>query len=354
MSSLDFEAEKIAFKEFYASNQVRLRDASDSFRTLVQLLLSDRDDFSSPVVTSRVKDRDECISKFSRKYQTKCEETSTLYDIRDYITDLIGIRVVCLYETDVRLVRTVIENNFDVVDITDKTLSREQHDDSFGYKGLHLDLKLRSPRSDMPEYRRFTDLQFELQVRTIIQDAWSTLDHKIKYKKTIPADLKRRINRLAALFELSDQEFLNISNDTKSLQKKADESLPSDDQTPPPVSSQLSQPLTAFEFTAIVRGLFPGYPFEPNKVDGFVEELLNINTEITSAQLKDIASRHSIVVNKYKNYEMERYFTRLNPYTTIRHMLFLEDKERYSRILFDFARANFEKWLQEQRCNPPL
>lgn len=348
MASTDFETEKIAFKEFYASNQVRLRDAADSFRTLVQLLLSDRDEFSSPVVTSRVKERDECISKFMRKYQKSCEETKTPYEIQGYITDLIGIRAVCLYETDICLAQNVIVDNFEVINITNKSQLREQHDDSFGYKGLHLDLKLKLPRRDMPEYRQFTDLKFELQLRTIIQDAWSTLDHKIKYKKTIPAKLKRRINRLAALFELSDQEFLNISAETKKLQEEANQSMPGEEALLFRVSGSLSQPLTAFEFTAIVRGLFPGYPFNSDKVDEFVEELLEMSPTMTSAQLKNIVSRHSAVVKKYKEYEMERYHTKLNPYTTIRHMLFLEDKEQYSRVLFDFARTHFETWLKEQ------
>ena len=50
--------------------------------------------------------------------------------------------------------------------------------------------------------------------RTIIQDSWSVLDHKIKYKKSIPGSLKRRINVLSALFELADREFRQIRDAT--------------------------------------------------------------------------------------------------------------------------------------------
>jgi putative GTP pyrophosphokinase len=39
------------------------------------------------------------------------------------------------------------------------------------------------------------------------------LDHKIKYKKSIPHKLKRRINRLSALFEIADDEFLRIKKE---------------------------------------------------------------------------------------------------------------------------------------------
>ena len=54
-------------------------------------------------------------------------------------------------------------------------------------------------------------MAFELQIRTIIQDSWSVLDHKIKYKKSIPGQLKRRINVLSALFELADREFCRFA-----------------------------------------------------------------------------------------------------------------------------------------------
>jgi len=56
-------------------------------------------------------------------------------------------------------------------------------------------------------------------MRTIIQDAWSILDHKIKYKKSIQQSLKRRINRLSALFEIADDEFFRI-NDEIALEEK--------------------------------------------------------------------------------------------------------------------------------------
>jgi len=69
----------------------------------------------------------------------------------------------------------------------------------------------------MREYQRYAELRFEVQIRTIIQDAWSTLDHKIKYNQSIPLDIKRRINTLAALFELADREFFSIKKQTDSV-----------------------------------------------------------------------------------------------------------------------------------------
>ena len=112
MASLDFDAECEAFSSDYRADERRLREASSSFATLIQLLLSDAADFATPNVSFRVKDREECISKFKRKYLADCERDQCAYEIRPFITDLIGIRVVCLYETELHAIADVLSKHF--------------------------------------------------------------------------------------------------------------------------------------------------------------------------------------------------------------------------------------------------
>lgn len=258
MASLDFAKEKEAFKEFYAGNLIVFRDAAESICTLITLLLADKEEFPTQQVLSRVKDRNECITKFARKYQSVCEKEKTPYEIKDYITDLIRLRIICHYSSDVVAVLHVLKQNFDILEITDKSQAFEMEERLFGYKGLHLDLKLSKNRRELPEYSRFCNLRFEVQLRTIIQDAWSLLDHKIKYKKNIPHELKlkRRINRLAALFELADQEFLNIRKETK-LREDTATAKTSDFQDLTTAEEQQLTPLDAFAFLSLAQRKFP-------------------------------------------------------------------------------------------------
>jgi putative GTP pyrophosphokinase len=130
-----------------------------------------------------------------------------------------------------------------------------------------LDLKLNDNRGSLPEYSKFASLQFELQVRTIIQDAWSVLDHKIKYKKKIPIGLKRGINRLAALFEVADEEFLRIKNETQQEVQKVESNIEPNKEPAPEL-------LNVFAFLSIAKGYFPNYQFDESKADSFVEEIL--------------------------------------------------------------------------------
>jgi putative GTP pyrophosphokinase len=341
MASLDFDKEKESFKEFYAKNGPILHDAATSLRTLLALLLADNDDFPTPQVLARVKERDECIAKFTRKYQAQCEANQIAYEIKDYITDLVGLRVICLYSSDVVHIHKVLSSNFEVLEVTDKTLAVEQEEGLFGYKGLHLDLKLDGSRSALPEYLRFREIRFEVQLRTIVQDAWSVLDHKIKYKRSIPHELKRRINRLAALFELADQEFLNIREETLEREAKA--------KAEPGISSFLavatSSPVDAFSFLNVAQKHFNAYPFQGHKIDGFVEELLEVAPTLSPAEIDQALSESDETLSEYKIYQHERYRNRLNPYTAIRHSLYLCDP-RFAPLLFELQRKNFDEWRE--------
>jgi GTP pyrophosphokinase len=122
-----------------------------------------------------------------------------------------------LYESNIATAVETLKSGFEVVDITDKTRELEDNEDRFGYKGLHLDLRLNAKRKALPEYQKLSEYQFEVQVRTIVQDAWSEIDHKLKHKKGLPSGLKRRVYNLAGLFELADREFDSIRGETDAL-----------------------------------------------------------------------------------------------------------------------------------------
>jgi len=354
MPSLDFELEKKNFRDYYNEYHGLLDGAKDSFITLVNSLIRNSSDIAISKIEGRVKDRDECVKKFSRKYRTTLETGKNEYQIIDHITDLIGLRVVCLYEDDIEKLKGLLCSHFEVIDITDKIAQIENTENSFGYKGLHLDLKLNEQRKALPEYSKFVDLRFEVQLRTIIQDSWSVLDHKIKYKKSIPNYLKRRINSLAALFEVADREFREIRNSTE-------ESIKAEDIPQEQIIQEYDQaetgeeqpkfscsPLNAFSFLKIANHFFNGYEFESHKVDGFTEEIVGLKPNITRGKFNFYMRESISKVKKYKKYFEEKHPNdKLNPYTVIRHCLYLGDKDIFSKLLTNQATDNFESWLVE-------
>ncbi len=152
MPSLDFDAEKSAFfRDYYEANRQTLDGATASFLTLIRSLLA-VGGLAVSSVEGRIKNREECVKKFTRKYRSGLEARSaTACTIKEHISDLIGLRIVCLYEDEVETIKDVILKHFDVLSVTDKIAQIEGTENSFGYKGLHLDLRLNAERLQLPE-----------------------------------------------------------------------------------------------------------------------------------------------------------------------------------------------------------
>lgn len=362
MPSLDFDLEKARFHAFYAQNLPLLNDALEAFLTLLVALVAPSARMDGAKVEGRIKSADECVRKFSRKYRAALEDKNTPYEIGSYITDLIGLRIVCLYEDELDYVAQLVRTQFEVIEITDKVSAVESTEAAFGYKGLHLDLRLDAAHRAMPCYARLAPFTLELQIRTIIQDSWSVLDHKIKYKKAIPGPLKRRINVLAALFELADREFRQIRDETEAalLQapdetqeaQNAAEILASD---PPGVGMAPEtvggSGLNAFTFLKIATHFFKDFAFEPHKVDVFVDDMHAWSPNITRARFNKLMHHTIGTVKRYKqHFEEFNPNAKFNAYTVIRHCLYLGDKATYAPALRRASREAFEAWLEK---NPP-
>jgi ppGpp synthetase/RelA/SpoT-type nucleotidyltranferase len=308
-------------------------------------------------VESRVKNREECIKKFTRKYRSGLESSLTAYIIKDYITDLIGLRIVCLYEDEVEQIKDIVYKHFHVLSITDKTAEIESTENMFGYKGLHIDLRLNAARLQLPEYGLYGDMAFELQIRTVVQDSWSILDHKIKYKKSIPGSLRRRINTLAALFELADREFRAVRDATLAEIEKAEseygevdgalEGIATTAAVPDAADVERGQyaPLNAFRFLKIAKHFFPDFEFEPHKVDGFTEEIVRCKPDISRGKFNFYMKENITSVKRYQvHFESDNPNDTFNAYTMIRHCLYAGDPEVFESMLTNAARESFKKW----------
>jgi ppGpp synthetase/RelA/SpoT-type nucleotidyltranferase len=360
MPSLDFEAEKVVFRDFYNDNRPRLEEAKDAFLILVRSLLA-HGGLAVAATSGRIKDREECIKKFTRKYRSDLEESKTPYEIREQITDLIGLRLVCLYEDQIEPIRELVGLHLYIIEVTDKVTQIESTENTFGYKGLHLDLKLNEARAVMPDYEIFAPYQFELQIRTIIQDSWSTLDHKIKYKKSIPPSLKRRINRLAALFELADREFREVRDETEAEIGKAAAEQEPEVQEPADERGQAHSaanaddieprqfaPLNAFRLLRIARHFFPEVEFEPKEIDGFTTEVIEREPKISRGKFNYYLRKKIGLVRRYKEHFLATdRGEKFNAFTEMRHALYAEKPDIFANMLTNVSRESFEAWLGE-------
>ena len=336
----DFDLAKREFREYYDANVAIFRDAERSLRTQILSALADQPSFATPHVVSRIKNREECINKFQRKYLPRLAQAETRYEIKDYIVDLIGVRVICLYTPDIMEIARLLEEEFDVLDFTDKTREVEVTPDTFRYKGLHLDMALSTRRKSLPAYARFASVRFEVQVHTAIQDAWSTLDHTLKYKKQVPHELSRRINALAALFEIADREFLAIRDQISDF---TDGAPSSNDQ--PSTDGHRS---TVFDFLPILQKHFPRVRFNDQRLRDFVTELQLREPPFVPADLEATLTSGKAMLREYATDQWFGYRNPLNPLTLVRHAIYLRDPGTCGDILSDSQRSQFDEWREDE------
>lgn len=126
--------------------------------------------------------------------------------------DLCGARIVLYDQTGLAKTSSLIDEEFDVDSESSTNKSDNLAVDQFGYLSIHKIIKLASSRRSMTEWQRFGDMHAEIQIRTVLQHAWASVSHKIQYKREseIPFSIRRRLVRLAGLFELADDEFLAL------------------------------------------------------------------------------------------------------------------------------------------------
>ena len=162
---------------------------------------------NSGLIVTALEARVKTEQSLAGKLALKGAKYATLADI----TDLVGARVVTFYTDDVDRIASIAEQLFQI-DWANSVDKRRLHQlDSFGYNSLHYICRL-------PGY----DYRFELQLRTTLQHAWAAINHDTGYKSgiEIPREYMRRMNRLAGMLEMADDEFSRIRTELADYRRR--------------------------------------------------------------------------------------------------------------------------------------
>lgn len=194
----------------------------------------------------------ETRTKASESLEKKALTLSTTGDFKYVdptleITDLVGARLMVPLSTDIKRVADVIRGSFRIIEEADR--GEGDADGSIpGYRSLHFLVQMNETARQSAEFAAFGDFTAEIQVRTILQHAWASLQHDLMYKSTrSPApQIRRRLIALAGLLELADREFIEVRN----------AHLEGGGLTSAHVSATPAGKLTASSLRAFVEGFF--------------------------------------------------------------------------------------------------
>lgn len=190
-------------------------------------------------------------------------ETHQLSEPLDSMCDVVGLRVVCLYRSDLPAIRKTIQESFRVAEVDDK--AGQQADPSvFDYESIHFKALLPAACGG-PRYEGLTDEPFEIQLRTLAMDTWATISHDLSYKKgwTIPRELQRDFHAVAALMHLADKHFDDVYKHVNRQRRSAEAALSA-------AKPALQRKATLYNVSAYLKWKFPQRDHVP---DGTVGEL---------------------------------------------------------------------------------
>jgi len=190
-------------KEYDQYAQVRLSIVND-LKLQVDNILSSLD--SHPVVSGRIKNFSSFYSKYIRFLKNGVKDPQ--------ITDIMGVRVICPFIEDLMVAEDIIKRYYSVVE---REIKGHYTFQEFCYESTHLLIRIPQPLID--KYGDpGTDIA-EVQIRTILQDAWAEVEHELVYKAEFsPFDepMKRKLAAVNASLSLADMIFQEI----RSYQRK--------------------------------------------------------------------------------------------------------------------------------------
>ena len=120
-----------------------------------------------------------------------------------------------------------------------------------------------------PRYDEIQGLKAEIQVRTILMDAWANVSHYLDYKgeSSIPTELRRDFYALSGLFFIADKHFELFFRDKLQSRKRAMATIETD-------HPNLQQELNLETFQAYLQRRLPDRRrSEPENISRLVEEL---------------------------------------------------------------------------------
>jgi len=149
------------------------------------------------------------------------------------ITDLSGLRIITYTLSEATGTCALVQREFKIIPQHSVDKGALLAPAEFGYRFRHYVAELGATRFELAEWKRFSGLRFEIQIRTVLEHAWAAIDHALRYKREadVPREQKRVLFRLSALLELADENFDSLKRGQTLLSQDAENRIDNRDDT---------------------------------------------------------------------------------------------------------------------------
>lgn len=170
---LEFSEQAKDFTRLMTEYRCALREVETKLQVLNEefTFVHNRNPFET--IKTRLKSPKSIVEKMRKKGLEM-----TVENLESNIFDVAGIRVICSFQDDIYQLEKLLLGQDDI-----RLRERKDyiaHPKPNGYRSLHLIVEIPIFLSSGKKWK-----QVEIQFRTIAMDFWASLEHKLRYKKTI-------------------------------------------------------------------------------------------------------------------------------------------------------------------------
>lgn len=200
-----------SFQQFMASSKdlmscyrCAIMEIETKFRVLNERFSLTHDRNPIDDIQSRLKSPESIRDKLLRK-----NLPYTLEAIEKNLYDIAGVRIVCSFIDDIYMLADCLLQQDDITLIKRKDYIRQPKEN--GYRSLHLIVQVPIFLQDQKKL-----VNVEVQFRTIAMESWANLEHQLRYKKSLPADIvektEKKLSDCANLSNLLDTQMQEIKD----------------------------------------------------------------------------------------------------------------------------------------------
>lgn len=181
-----------------------IMEVETKFKVLNEEFSLDNDRNHIETIRTRLKSMPSILEKLRRRGWPL-----SLDSIWDNLNDVAGVRVVCPFVDDIYILVECLLRQTDVTLLQIKDYI--QHPKKNGYRSLHLIISV-------PIFlqEETCQVKVEVQLRTIAMDFWASLEHQMRYKKSIPAYMAEKLSddlrECADISAMLDQRMQDIKD----------------------------------------------------------------------------------------------------------------------------------------------
>lgn len=206
-----------AIKKHYFENKDNLERLWSNIVENLKILLNDKK-IQISMIKHRIKSEESILDKFQRKN----------YESIEKLEDFCWIRIVCYYHADITRIEEILKKEFKIIDTIDKDQECLEKE-IFWYRWTQFIAQIKEEWSKMPVFSWTKWYKFEIQVRTILIEAWAEIEHKLSYKSNywVPKEIKREFSTISCFLEDIDEKFQILRTKTENYIKETTKKIQS-------------------------------------------------------------------------------------------------------------------------------